>query len=254
VITAPAPVTDETHDLLRAAAQAPDDERSRIEELLTVRHMALVRRLASRYARRGADTEDLVQVASIALVKAMRRFDVDKGDFVPFARATILGEIKRHFRDSCWAVRPPRRMQELQADVQAAVELRVAEGHREPTVAEIAEELGASVAEVREAHTAADCYAPRSLDHPTGASGRPLADSLRVEDDSYDFVDEWTTVSPLCRSLDAEDRRLLVLRFVEDKTQQEIGADLGISQMQVSRRLRRLLDDLHDRVSTDPAA
>lgn len=239
--------TDRTHQLLVAAAEADDKHtRSEIEDQIVREHMNLVRSAAARYARRGAETDDLVQVGCVALVKAMRGFELGKGDFVSYARATILGEIKRHFRDSCWAVRPPRRLQELQAEVSATVEDRIAATRQEPTTAEIAIDLGVESRDVREALAAGDCYSLRSLDHPTGISGRSLGDTVAAEGCDYDFVDEWATVSPLCRELDEADLHMLVLRFVDDRTQREIGAELGISQMQVSRRLRRVLDHLRD--------
>ena len=243
--------TAETRELLVAAATTTDThERSVIEEQVVRRHLSLVHSLTARYDRRGVDRDDLVQVASVALVSAMRRFDPAKGDFVAYARSTILGEIKHHFRDSCWTIRPPRRLQELQADVSAVADRHTARGGRRPSPAEIASELDVSVRDVRKAMVAAENYSPRSLDQPTGINGLPLGETVACEECDYDLVDEWSTLTPLCRTLSADDRRLLVLRFVEDRTQREIGKDLGVSQMEVSRRLRRLLGQLRTRAST----
>lgn len=235
---------DDTHELLETAASASGAERSIIEDEVVRRHLGLAENLAGRYVGRGADREDLVQVASFALVKAIRGFDHAKGEFVPFATVTILGEIKKYFRDQCWGVRPPRRIQQLQADISKATERRLQADSRAPGVDDIAEELGADVSEVREAMAARGCFSPSSLDQPVRESGRPLGETLASEDDVYDFIEEWVTIAPLCRELDDEERRLLHLRFVEDKTQQEIAAIVGVSQMQVSRRLAKLLDRL----------
>jgi RNA polymerase sigma-B factor len=250
VTTAPVhPNHDDTHELLNAAAAAPSAERSIIEDEVVRRHLGLAENLAGRYVGRGADREDLVQVASFALVKAIRGFDHNKGEFVPFATVTILGEIKKYFRDQCWGVRPPRRIQQLQADISKATERRLQADSCTPGIDDIATELGADVAEVREAMAARGCFSPSSLDQPVRESGRPLGETLAVDEPSFDFIEEWVTVAPLCRDLDEEERLLLHLRFVEDKTQQEIAAIVGVSQMQVSRRLAKLLDRLRSRAA-----
>ena len=208
------------------------------------RYLGLATHLAGRYAGRGADREDLVQVASFALVKAIRGFNHDRGEFVPFATVTILGEIKKYFRDHCWGVRPPRRIQQLQADIAAATERRMHSDAHAPGDDDLADELDAEVADIREAMAARSCFSPSSLDQPSRIGGRPLGETLMSDEDAYDFVEEWVTVGPLCRQLDDSERELLRLRFVEDKTQQEIAAIVGVSQMQVSRRLSKLLETL----------
>ena len=240
----PAISVDNTTDLLVKAAGATSRERTVLEDELVHRYLGLATHLAGRYAGRGADREDLVQVASFALVKAIRGFNHDRGEFVPFATVTILGEIKKYFRDHCWGVRPPRRIQQLQADIAAATERRMHSDAHAPGDDDLADELDAEVADIREAMAARSCFSPSSLDQPSRIGGRPLGETLMSDEDAYDFVEEWVTVGPLCRQLDDSERELLRLRFVEDKTQQEIAAIVGVSQMQVSRRLSKLLETL----------
>lgn len=235
---------DDISQLLEAAASASPAERAMLEDEVVRRHLGLVKHLAGRYVGRGADREDLIQVASFALVKAIRGFDRAKGEFVPFAMVTILGEIKKHFRDQCWGVRPPRRIQQLQADISAATERRFQADARTPGDADLAEDLGTDVAEIREALSARSCFSPSSLDQPVQAGGRPLGEMLAMEENAYDFIENWVTVGPLCERLDDAERELLRLRFVEDKTQQEIADLIGVSQMQVSRRLTKVLEKL----------
>jgi RNA polymerase sigma-B factor len=255
VNTAPArSASDDTTELLKIAATAGPERRKAVEDEIVRRHLGLARHLAGRYANRGADREDLQQVASLALFKAVRGFNAEKGEFVPFATVTILGEIKKHFRDQCWGVRPPRRIQQLQSDISKATELRLQQDAHTPGVAELAQDVGAEVSEIREAMSALGCFSPSSLDQPVGESGRPMGESIAVEDTAFDFVEDWATVGPLCRQLDERERELLRLRFVEDKTQQEIAEIIGVSQMQVSRRLSKLLEQLRSRAAVPVAA
>ena len=251
---APVVSTDDTTDLLEKAADADPHERIVLEDELVHRYLSLATHLAGRYAGRGADREDLVQVASFALVKAIRGFDHEKGEFVPFATVTILGEIKKFFRDQCWGVRPPRRIQQLQADIAAATERRLQSEARTPDDSDLAVELDADVSDIREAQAARSCFSPSSLDQPTRVGGRPLGETLTTEESAYDFIEEWVSVAPLCQQLDEAERELLRLRFVEDKTQQEIAAIIGVSQMQVSRRLSKLLETLRSEVQQSSAA
>jgi RNA polymerase sigma-B factor len=243
MITAP---LDAVSDLLDAAAVASPVERAMLEEEIVRRHLGLVRHLAGRYAGRGADREDLIQVASFALVKAIRGFDHAKGEFAPFATVTILGEIKKYFRDVCWGVRPPRRIQQLQANISKATERRLQADARTPGEADLADDLGTDVSEIREALSARSCFSPASLDQPAHADGRPLGENLSVDETAFEFIENWVTVGPLCEQLDDDQRELLRLRFVEDKTQQEIASLIGVSQMQVSRRLAALLQTLRE--------
>lgn len=238
---------DDTHDLIEAAhAAASETERALLEDEVVRRHLGLAQHLSARYAGRGADREDLVQVASFALVKAIRGFNHERGEFVPFATVTILGEIKKYFRDYCWGVRPPRRIQQMQADISSATERILQDDSEQPGVEDLARELDAGVDDVREAMAARSCFSPASLDQPVRESGRPLGESIPSEGSDYDFIDDWVTVGPLCRDLADDERELLRLRFVEDKTQQEIAEIVGVSQMQISRRLAKLLGRLRE--------
>lgn len=246
-----APVCDisaDTDALLESMASSSPSHRAFLEEELVRRHLGLARRLAARFAGRGAEREDLVQVANFALFKALRGFNHDKGEFVPFATVTILGEIKKYFRDQCWGIRPPRRIQQLQADISKATERRLHKDAHTPGVLELAADLGTDVVEIREALSARGCFSPSSLDQPSRDGAQPLADTLADEDSPLDFIEDWVTLGPLCRELADDERELLRLRFVEDKTQQEIAAIIGVSQMQVSRRLSRLLDLLRSQL------
>ena len=248
-----APV-DDTAALIEAAATAGPAERAMLEDEVVRRHLGLARHLAGRYAGRGVDREDLVQVANFALVKAIRGFNHDRGEFVPFATVTILGEIKKYFRDHGWGVRPPRRIQQLQADISAASERIFHAKGRAAEPAEIAEETGADLADVTEAMAARGCFSPTSLDQPVRDGGQPLGETLRWDESTYDFIDDWVTVGPLCEQLGTDERELLRLRFVEDRTQQEIADLVGVSQMQVSRRLSKLLGQLRAKAAAEDVA
>ena len=217
-------------------------------------HLGLVKHLAGRYAGRGADRDDLVQVASFALLKAIRGFDHSKGEFVPFATVTILGEIKKYFRDHCWGVRPPRRIQQLQANISKATERRLQVDARTPGHADLAEDLGTDVSEIREALSARSCFSPTSLDQPVRADGQPLGERLAMVETAFDFIEDWVTIGPLCAQLDDDERELLRLRFVEDKTQREIADLMGVSQMGISRRLAALLQTLRQSAEFSTAA
>ncbi|GAA3540476.1 sigma-70 family RNA polymerase sigma factor [Aeromicrobium flavum] len=211
------------------AAACPQD--------LVLDHLSLASALARRFTGRGVDADDLEQVAMLALVKAARRYDPDQGPFPPFASATIQGELKRHFRDRAWMVRPPRRVQEIQA-------LIVSEQLPEITSANI-DELAARIdvdpVDLRDAAAARGCFQPDSVDDISHGR-REFAQS----DDNLDFVVEWMAIVGPLRALDGEERRLLHWRFVEGLTQQAIADRLGISQMQVSRRLSKVLSTLRE--------
>ncbi|MBA4609639.1 sigma-70 family RNA polymerase sigma factor [Aeromicrobium sp. Marseille-Q0843] len=204
-------------------------------EDLVLAHLSLASALAHRFTGRGVDTEDLEQVARLALVKAARRYDPDQGPFPPYATATIQGELKRHFRDRAWMVRPPRRIQEIQA-------LIVTEQLPELTSAnleEMAARIGVAPDDLRDATVARGCFQPESMDDVTHGR-REFAHT----DDDLEFVDEWLSVARSLRELERDERELLHWRFVEGLTQQAIADRLGISQMQVSRRLAKVLSSL----------
>ena len=215
------------------------------QHALVLDHLRLAGSLARQYRGRGVDPDDLEQVARLALVRAATRFDQGVGEFPPFATATIKGELKRHFRDRAWGVRPPRRIQELQA--------RLAIEHPgDITTAQVealAQRLGVDAPELTEALAARGCYTPDSLDAAVEAGHESGRSDVRLL-----LVDEWVTFCRLCKTLPVKDRQLLCWRFVEDLTQQEIGDRLGISQMQVSRRLTTLIAQLRAQVTEPPLA
>ncbi|MDQ2783160.1 sigma-70 family RNA polymerase sigma factor [Lapillicoccus sp.] len=223
--------------------------RSEVEETIVLLNLALADSIASRYIGRGIDRDDLVQVARMGLVKAVQRYRCGLGDsFAGFAAPTISGEIKRHFRDAGWMVRPPRRLQELSAqtrEAEASLEQRL---HRPPTVEEVASTLGVAPTQVAEAHAAASSFHALSLDAPpvggdndtTGPGGVHETLSERG-DDPYAAVEDGDWLARGIAQLTERERLVLRLRFVETLTQSEIAERIGVSQMQVSRILRATL-------------
>jgi RNA polymerase sigma-B factor len=230
---------------LFARARAGEE---RAREQLAERYLPLARRLARRYQRSEEPLDDLEQVASLGLLKAIDRFDADRDvAFSSFAVPTILGEVKRHFRDRTWSVRVPRDLQELALRVdRAAAELSL-ERRRAPTVSELAEAVGATEEQVLEALRAAGAYHAGSLDAPRGGradaelGGESLADALGEEEEGFERAEERATLAPLLAHVSHRERLVLVLRFGEDMTQAEIGERIGVSQMQVSRLIRQAL-------------
>ena len=227
-----------------------------LRESLTIAYLPLAERLARRYAGRGQSREELVQVACLGLVLALDRFDLTHGATFPaYATVTVLGELRRHFRDRAWAVRPPRRLQDLGRELAQHVAELAQELGRQPSLQEIAEVAGLGVAETAEAMEAASAYRSASLDAPIG--GPDNADftlgSLVVDDgDTFALVDDIQSLRGLVRQLPERERRLLGLRFFVGWSQDRIAADLGISQMHVSRLLSRTLDQLHDALVAGP--
>ena len=210
-------------------------------------HMQLARHLALQFRGRGVELEELVQVANLALVKAAHGFDRQRGEFAPYAAATIRGDIKKFFRDHAWSVRPPRRVQELQAAITAATDNA---GRRD--VSELASELDVAPEDVVEALAARGCFTSESTDRQAGTTGLTIGETLVCTDDDLELVDEWVTFCRLSRELTRDERELLRMRYVDDLTQQEIASRLGISQMQVSRRLRKVLDEMRRRATGGP--
>jgi RNA polymerase sigma-B factor len=217
-------------------------------EELVRRFMPLARSLARRYGRSSEPFEDLVQVASLGLLKAIDRYDGERGHpFQSYAVPTILGEMRRYFRDSGWAVHVPRGAQERALKVRDARERISNESGRAPTVNELAEYLEIDLEDVIDALQAIRAYETVSLDAPRGGGEDdvvPYGDTLGRDDERYELVELDATVSAALAHLPARDRRVLQLRFVEDLTQTEIAERVGISQMQVSRLLRRSLEQL----------
>jgi RNA polymerase sigma-B factor len=214
-------------------------------DALTRRFLPLAEHLARRFSGRGQVHDDLVQVASLGLLHAIDRFDPERGvQFATFATATIVGELKRHFRDRGWGVRVPRSLQEATMQVNRVTgELWQTLG-RAPTVADIAEKTGLSDEQVLEALEASHAYANASLDAPVGESGAAAGDLIGDDDPRFGVSEEWLAMAPALRQLSPRERRILYLRFFEDKTQTEIAAEVGVSQMHVSRLLSQSLEQL----------
>jgi RNA polymerase sigma-B factor len=226
-----------------AATRHPHDR-----EQLVRRYMPLARYAANRYARRSEPFEDLVQVASLGLLKAIDRFDPANGaTFSSYALPTMLGELRRHFRDRGWAVRPPRTLQEHALLVERCTDDLGRTLGRGPTIAELADVTGLTLEEVLEAREAAAAHAATSLSAPAGGEedGNVLGDMLGAEDDEFARADDRATVHALIRTLSHREREILRLRMEEDLTQSEIGERVGLSQMHVSRLLRQILEKLH---------
>ncbi|MFD8330287.1 RNA polymerase sigma factor SigF [Streptomyces lydicus] len=212
-------------------------------------NMSMVRYVARRYRNRGDDMEDIVQVGTIGLIKAIDRFDLTREvEFSTFAIPYILGEMKRFFRDTGWAVHVPRRLQELRSDLAKAKELLHNKLDRDPTVRELSDHLNLSEDEVIEGIVAANGYTAGSLDTPADSApaeqSRTVADLIGEEDPAMEKVENLQTLAPLMEKLDAREHRLIELRFGQELTQAEIGAELGVSQMHVSRLLSRTLSKL----------
>ena len=222
-------------------------EYSYVRNTLVESNLALVWFAAGRFQSRSEPMEDIVQVGTVGLIKAINRFDPEREvEFPTFALPTITGEIKRFFRDTSWAVRVPRRLQELRLSLAKASDELEQGLDRQPTAAELSERLGISEAEVVEGQGAANAYTAGSLDAAVDGDSAegPLSRRLGYEDRRFEGVDNLESLKPLVAELSERDRRILSLRFVADLTQSEIGAELGISQMHVSRLLNHALDRL----------
>jgi RNA polymerase sigma-B factor len=217
-------------------------------DALVERFLPLAKHLARRYGRESRHAEDLEQVASLALLKAIDRFDADRGiAFTSFATPTIVGELKRYFRDKSWTVRVPRDLQELTLNVNRAVDALETELGRAPTAAQVADRLDVTVEQVLEARVAASARHGVSLDRPGGDGDdedSTLGDRLGVVDESLSRTEDSVTVERLMATLAERERTILHLRFHEDLTQVEIAERLGISQMHVSRLIRRSITRL----------
>ena len=239
----------ETMRVLRrmAALPAEDPERARLRAEVVEDHMAYARHIAQRYGGRGASGEDFEQVAYLGLVKAVDNFDPEHGTgFLGYATPMIIGEIKRYFRDATWGVHVPRRMQELSGALRKATDALTHDLGREPTIAELAERLGAEPEEIVEAIDAAGAYTTASLDHPvnTAEQGASLLEFMGEEDSRFEAVIDRQVLVDLLAKLGERDKRILLMRYFRGMTQAEIGTELGVSQMQVSRLLSRILREL----------
>lgn len=250
VSTAAAARSHRTAELFDSTAHVTSRSRKQILDELVVINIPVADSLASRYAARGIPVDDLVQVARLALIKAVRNFRTEMGgDFLSYAVPCIRGELRRHFRDAGWMVRPPRRVQEAEYRVNDGKATLAQALGRDPSPAEIAAEVGLDEATVLEVLSLDGCFTPDSLDKtlPSGDTGTSsLADRLGSLEDGYDHSETRAVLAPLLARLGDRDRLVVKLRFVEGLTQREVGERIGVTQMQVSRILTRILDQLRD--------
>jgi RNA polymerase sigma-B factor len=250
------PDRSQARELFEQITKLPvgDPERARIRATLVELHLPLVEYLARRFRNRGEWLDDLTQVATIGLIKSIDRFDLERGvEFSTYATPTIVGEIKRHFRDKGWAVRVPRRLQELKLSLTKAIgELAQREG-RAPTVSELAAHLQMTEEEVLEGLESANAYSTVSLDAPdSGDEDAPaVADSLGMVDEALEGVEYRESLKPLLERLPPREKKILLLRFFGNMTQSQIATELGISQMHVSRLLARTLAQLREGLTVD---
>lgn len=251
VDTAPAETATE---LLAAMAAMPvgHQSRPRLRDRTIEAWLPLARHLAHRYAGRGEPTDDLVQTATVGLIKAVDKFDPDRGvDFAGYAIPTIIGEIKRHFRDRTWSVRVPRRLQELRL---AITEANAALAHtlgRSPTITDIAQHLGLTEEDILEGLEGARAYNATSLSTPINADGTTeLGETLGAEDHEYELAETRIALGPALATLDHREQTILTLRFYGNLTQSQIAEHIGISQMHVSRLLTKALTKLRGQLES----
>jgi RNA polymerase sigma-B factor len=232
----------------RARNSATKDEAlKRVVEL----NIGVAHALASRYARRGVPLDDLQQVAGYALTNAARHFDPKRSDdFLAYAVPTVRGELRKYFRDCAWTVRPPRNIQERQPQIAAARSELEQEGHLRPTAEQIAAVIGESVESVRDAELAEGCFTPLSLDAPHGADSRPRGEFLADDESEFDCAEARAMLEPALRTLGPREQTIIRLRFFEELTQREIGERIGVSQMQVSRLIRGILEKLRGEIGS----
>jgi RNA polymerase sigma-B factor len=221
--------------------------RSTARDDLVHLHLPLVEHCARRFRNRGEPFEDLVQVGTIGLLKSIDRFDTDRGvEFSTYATPTIIGEIKRYFRDKGWAIRVPRRLQELRMQIGAATAELTQSLGRSPTPRELAGSIGCSVEEIVEGIESSNAYSTLSLDASDDAEdgGSTMLDAIGVEDENLEHVEIRESLKPLLDALEPREKRILLLRFFKNRTQTQIAEEIGVSQMHVSRLLTRTLAQL----------
>ena len=233
---------------LLAQAVATDDEveRKRLHDEVIVLNSGIAHAIATRYRGRGVAGDDLTQIAFLGMWKAIQRFDPSYGrDFLSYAVPTIKGEIKRYFRDNGWAVRPPRRIQEVQGKVSAAQEELTQQLGRSPKPSEVAQYLEVPIEDIVEALSTDGCFTPTSLDTPVGSEeSGTLGELISDTDEELSAAEARVMLAPAVRRLSDRDQRILYLRFFKQWTQEQIAQDIGVTQMQVSRLLGRILKDL----------
>jgi RNA polymerase sigma-B factor len=223
-------------------------------ERLIEQYMSLVRSLARRYSYRGEQLEDLVQIGAIGLIKAIDRFDLERGvELTTYATPNIIGEIKRHFRDKGWSVRVPRGLQELNVQLSRLVEQLTVQFGRSPTIPELAKAAGAEEEEVLEALESGRAYSSLSLSTGGGGDDDELdpLESIGTEEHQYEVSEDRAVLAPGFRALDERERKILQLRFFEGLTQSQIAQQVGISQMHVSRLIRRSLEKIRAEIAVD---
>lgn len=235
-----------TDRLLREAQRGEGALREARRQEVIELNVPVARSIARQFRGRGENLEDLEQVAYLGLTKAVHGFDPERGkDFLSYAVPTITGELKRHFRDVAWAVRPPRRIQELQAEISPAIQELIQVHGRQPRPGEIARHLDCDEGDVVEALACGGCFTPTSLDdRGPGDDGYSVAERLQTSERGYSRVEAVQMLSNACEGLKPRDRRILYLRFFKDRTQEQIAGELGVTQMQVSRLLSRIMRDL----------
>ncbi|NUR07724.1 MAG: sigma-70 family RNA polymerase sigma factor [Nocardioidaceae bacterium] len=254
-----------THrNLTKAHHTPPGARRERILDEVVAVNLPLARSIAHRYQRRGVDLDDLEQVAAVGLVYAVRHFDLEREkDFLSYAVPTIRGHVRKHFRDAGWSVRPPRRLQDLERQISITVEQLTQEHGRSPRPREIADRLGVEVDDVVEALTVNDrgCFTPTHYDAPLTNPASGSTDSGRLSDtipddgpDDRDAAEARLLLAPAVRSLPERDRIIVRMRFFEGRTQSEIGQEIGVTQMQVSRLITRILNELRTKIDDAPRA
>ncbi|MFC9220549.1 SigB/SigF/SigG family RNA polymerase sigma factor [Streptomyces hygroscopicus] len=248
---------DTAADFERLAAMPAGPDREALAEKLVEAWLPMAHRLARRYRNRGENLEDLEQVAALGLVKAVDRYDPHRGGaFEPYAIPTIVGELKRHFRDCSWDLHVPRRVQELRNKVRAAIQqIATTEGaDRSPTVAQVAQTAGLSEEDVLTGMEAIDSFRSLSLDAELADAddGYSLADTLGQPETRYETVIAREAVKPCLHRLPEREQHILYLRFFRDMTQTRIAEELGISQMHVSRLITRSCRDIRNQVEADP--
>lgn len=243
---------EKTRELFRRFKEEGDMD---AREKLVMSHLNLVRFIANKFKNRGEPIDDLVQVGYLGLLKAIDRFDPSRGlEFTTFATPTIMGEIKRHFRDKGWSVRVPRRLQELSAKVNQATDTLTSQLQRSPTIAEIADYLDATVDEVLEAMESSSAYSSVSLEAPSGADDDDtpsVIDRYATEDSDLAFTDDRIIIEEALASFSPRERDVIEMRFLKGMAQIEIAEKLGISQVQVSRLLRRTLKKIQDKIDPE---
>jgi RNA polymerase sigma-B factor len=241
----------------RLTTDLSEAERADVRDQLVRLHLPLVEHFARRFLNRGEPFDDLLQVGTIGLIKAIDRFDLGRGvEFSTYATPTIVGEIKRHFRDRGWAIRVPRRLQELRITIAAATAELTQDLGRSPTVNELAVKVGVSQEEIIEGLESANAYSTLSLDAPDASEDSALSmiDVIGEDDEALQHVENRETIKPLLEALDPREKHILTLRFFRGMTQSQIAAEIGISQMHVSRLLARTLAQLRESLAQQPGS